>query len=80
MRLETILQNRNADGDSYKRRRKDEFSDAKLPEEEKRMATVVRYTLESRAGDMEEEDRMSEAPCSPKIEKYQSYYHCSDAF
>ncbi len=33
-----------------------EFSDAKSPEEEKRVATVVRYTLETRAGDVEEED------------------------
>ena len=33
-----------------------EFPDAKSPEEEKRLATVVRYTLETRASDVEEED------------------------
>jgi hypothetical protein len=33
-----------------------EFPDAKSPEEEKRVATVVRYTLETRASDMEDED------------------------
>ena len=33
-----------------------EFPDAKSPEEEKRVATVVRYTLETRASDVEEED------------------------
>lgn len=33
-----------------------EFPDAKSPAEEKRMATVVRYTLETRANDMEDED------------------------
>jgi HNH endonuclease len=33
-----------------------EFPDAKSPEEEKRVATVVRYTLQTRASDMEDED------------------------
>jgi hypothetical protein len=33
-----------------------EFPGAKSPEEEKRVATMVRYTLETRAGDVEEED------------------------
>jgi hypothetical protein len=33
-----------------------EFPDAKSPEEEKRVATVVRYTWETRASDVEDED------------------------
>ena len=33
-----------------------EFPDAKSPEEEKRVATVVRYMLETRASDVEDED------------------------
>jgi hypothetical protein len=33
-----------------------EFPDAKSPEEEKRVATVVRYTLETRASDVEEDE------------------------
>lgn len=33
-----------------------EFPDVKPPEEEKRMATVVRYELETRGSDAEEED------------------------
>jgi hypothetical protein len=33
-----------------------EFPDAKSPEEEKRVATVVRYTLETRARDVENDD------------------------
>jgi hypothetical protein len=33
-----------------------EFPDAKSPEEEKRVATVMRYALRPRAGDVEDED------------------------